>query len=80
MVTVAMVDNRVRIHLFIEAHIRENRYAPTVREVAQGCQLALSVVQYHLDRLEAEGMLRRNPRTARSIVLLSAPSTQVGEP
>ncbi|HEX2621113.1 MAG TPA: MarR family transcriptional regulator [Phototrophicaceae bacterium] len=42
---------------------------PTQREIADGCFIARSAVQRHLDILEARGIIVRTDRMARGIVL-----------
>jgi repressor LexA len=61
---------RERILKFIREFIGEKGYAPTVRDIVRGCAISTSsVVQYHLDALEKEGHIRRDPRVFRSIRL-----------
>lgn len=63
-------DTRSRIMDFIHSYYREKGYAPTVRDIARGCQISSSsVVQYHLNVLEKEGSIRRDPEVFRSIRL-----------
>lgn len=51
---------------FIVAYVQQHGYPPTVREIAAGCYLASSSgAFYHLRKLEAEGILKREPYTAR---------------
>lgn len=57
------------------AEIRKYRHlhghAPSVRELATLCGMAsTSIVHYYLDRLEADGYIRRTPNISRSIVLV----------
>ena len=53
---------------FILAFRQEKGYAPTVKEIAEGCAItSVSVVQYHLDRLENAGAIRRERNKSRSI-------------
>jgi len=56
---------------FITAFIEEKGYAPSVRDVAQGCDISSSsVAQYHLNILEREGYIRRDREISRSIGLV----------
>jgi DNA-binding MarR family transcriptional regulator len=41
--------------------------SPTIREIAQGVYVGHSTVMRHLDRLEAQGYIEREPQQARSI-------------
>ncbi|MFP3899120.1 MAG: transcriptional repressor LexA [Dehalococcoidia bacterium] len=55
---------------FIHGFIDEKGYAPTVRDIVKGCNLSsTAVVQHHLNILEREGRIRRDPRVVRSIQL-----------
>jgi repressor LexA len=64
-------DTRQRILGFIGKFLNERGYAPTVRDIARGCNISTpSVVQYHLNMLEEEGHIRRDPEVFRSIQLL----------
>ncbi len=64
-------NTRQRILSFIGRFLNERGYAPTVREIARGCKISTpSVVQYHLNTLEREGHIRRDPEIFRSIQLL----------
>jgi repressor LexA len=59
---------RQNILTFITGFTEEKGYAPTVKEIALNCGItSLSVVQYHLDRLETSGLIKREKRKARSI-------------
>jgi len=59
-----------RIIDFIEQFIEKYNYAPSVREVAKGCNIASSTVaQYHLNVLEREGYISRSRKVPRSISL-----------
>ncbi|MFC1870515.1 transcriptional repressor LexA [Chloroflexota bacterium] len=62
---------RSRILSFIRAFLRERGYAPTVRDIARGCDISTSsVVQYHLNTLEEQGYIQRDPQVFRSIRLV----------
>ncbi len=55
---------------FIRQSIDEKGYAPTVRDIMKGCSISsTSVVQYHLNVLEREGCIHRDPEVFRSIQL-----------
>ena len=61
---------RLRILNFIRAFLRERGYAPTVRDIARGCNISTSsVVQHHLNMLERQGDIQRDPQVFRSIRL-----------
>jgi len=64
-------DVQKRILDFITSFIDGNGYSPSVREIAKGCRINSSTVaQYHLNRLEDKGYIRRNRDVSRSVVLL----------
>jgi repressor LexA len=64
-------DTRSRILTFIRRFLDRRGYAPTVRDIARGCNISTpSVVQYHLNMLEEQGFIRRDPEVFRSIQLV----------
>jgi repressor LexA len=64
-------DTRSRILNFIRRFLDSRGYAPTVRDIARGCNISTpSVVQYHLNMLEEQGFIRRDPEVFRSIQLV----------
>ena len=61
---------RERIYAFIRSFIGDRGYAPTVRDILKGCGLSsTAVVQHHLNVLEKQGRIRRDPEVFRSIQL-----------
>jgi len=61
----------LRILNFIRKFLDKRDYAPTVRDIARGCNISTpSVVQYHLNTLERQGYIRRDPEVFRSIRLV----------
>lgn len=65
---------RERIYTFIRKFYREHDYAPTVRDILRGCRLSsTAVVQHHLNVLEREGRIQRDPEVFRSIRLKDKP-------
>jgi repressor LexA len=65
---------RDRVMDFIIMFKQRKGYAPTVKEIADNCNItSLSVVQYHLDQLEQAGLIRREKNKSRSINLLGQP-------
>jgi repressor LexA len=72
---------RQRILDFIRDFLDERGYAPTVRDIVRGCDISTSsVVQYHLDILEREGRIRRDPQVFRSIRLNTEPVQSASVP
>ncbi len=66
----AVSNTRLRILNFIRKFLDERGYAPTVRDIARGCNISTpSVVQHHLNTLERQGYIHRDPEVFRSIQL-----------
>jgi len=64
-------ETRQRILQFIRYFIEDRGYAPTVRDILKGCDISsTAVVQHHLNILEREGHIHRDPEVFRSIKLL----------
>ncbi|MFO7773586.1 MAG: transcriptional repressor LexA [Dehalococcoidia bacterium] len=64
-------DIRERILEYIRRFFGERGYAPTIRDILRGCNISsTSLVQYHLNVLEKEGQIRRDPEVFRSIQLV----------
>ena len=67
----ALSTKRKQILDFIANFIKERGYAPSVRDVAEGCGISSSsVAQYHLNVLEREGYIHRDREISRSIGLV----------
>ena len=65
-----ITDTRERIYNFIKDSAAAKGYTPTVREIVKGCNISTtSVVQHHLNRLEKDGRIQRDPLIFRSIRL-----------
>jgi repressor LexA len=55
---------------FIQDYLDRNGYPPTIRDIARGCRISsTSVVEYHLNILQKEGYIRREPEISRGIEL-----------
>lgn len=68
-------ETRNRVLQFIRDFTDERGYAPTVRDIVKGCNLSsTAVVQHHLNILERQGYLRRDPQVFRSIQLIGKKS------
>jgi repressor LexA len=62
---------RQKILDYIHEFVDDRGYAPTVRDILKGCSLSsTAVVQHHLNILEREGIIHRDPEVFRSIQLL----------
>ena len=69
---------RERILECIRHSFDEKGYAPTVRDIMRGCNISsTSLVQYHLNVLEKEGQIHRDPEVFRSIQLVEKDIVQV---
>ena len=63
-------STRENILQFIHGFIDKRGYSPTIRDILKGCTISsTAVVQYHLDVLEKEGRIHRDPEIFRSIRL-----------
>lgn len=63
-------ETRQRILQYIHDFVEERGYAPTVRDILRGCGISsTAVVQHHLNVLEREGCIDRDPKVFRSIQL-----------
>ena len=61
---------REHIFKFIGDFLDNRGYTPTVRDIVKGCSLSsTAVVQHHLNVLEREGRIHRDPEVFRSIQL-----------
>ena len=69
-------ETRQRIFKFIRNFIEDRGYAPTVRDILKGCDISsTAVVQHHLNILEREGHIHRDPEVFRSIQLIGRKTT-----
>ena len=74
-------NTRQRILDYIKEFFTERGYAPTVRDIVKGLSLSTtSVVQHHLNRLEKDGFIQRDPLIFRSIRLTEKSSSSNGVP
>jgi repressor LexA len=63
-------ETRERIFSFLHDFRDKHDYMPTVRDILKGCNISsTAVVQHHLDILEREGRIHRDPEVFRSIRL-----------
>jgi len=63
-------DTTQAVYLFVKNYIENHKYPPSLREIGEGCFLSVAGVLRHLDHLEGEGKLYREPGRARSITLV----------
>jgi repressor LexA len=63
----------------IRHYFDEKGYAPTVRDIVRDCKISsTSLVQYHLNVLEKEGQIHRDPEVFRSIQLVEKEENEGG--
>ena len=56
---------------FVNTHVDEQGYPPTVREIGQAVGLTSpSTVHAHLARLESSGLIRRDPTKPRALEVI----------
>lgn len=73
-----MSEVRLRVLNFLRSFIDQNGYAPSVRDIAEGCGISNpSIIQHHLNMLEKEGHIRRSRRTSRSLQLVEKDSSEI---
>jgi repressor LexA len=65
---------------WVKNFIRENHMPPTVREIGEAFGTKSSSVFELLEALERKGYITREPRKARSIVIIDRRSKQSGGP
>ena len=64
-------ENQQRILEFIKSEIEEKGYPPSVREICAAVGLrSTSTVHAHLNHLEAQGLIRRDPTKPRALEVL----------
>src|SRR5277367_6759289 len=76
--TNALTGKRRQILEFISEQIRDRGYPPSVREIGEAVGLtSSSTVHTHLQVLQREGYLQRDPTKPRAIVVHFEPSSGV---
>jgi len=74
-------DKREQVLNFITRFIERKGYAPSVREIAKGCNInSPSMVQYHLNILEHDGYIDRDPSIPRSVRVVKEKPTTITVP
>ena len=67
-------DRQLTILAYIRRYIAEKGFAPTLREIADSCQISsVSVVLHHVQVLEEKGRIFRKAKTSRAIALVEIP-------
>jgi repressor LexA len=68
---VELTERQQEILEFVNQHVDANGYPPTVREIGQAVGLTSpSTVHAHLARLEAAGLIRRDPTKPRALEVI----------
>lgn len=69
--TIGHNDTRERILKYIHDYYAQHDYAPTVRDILKGLTISsTAVVQHHLNILQRQGRIHRDPEVFRSIRLV----------
>jgi repressor LexA len=70
----SLTDTQRAIHAFIAERIEAEGFAPSQAEIARAFGFSgVRAAQYHLEALQAAGIIGRSPGRARSLRLLQAP-------
>ena len=71
-------ETRDNILKFIQAFLSDKGYSPAVKDIVKGCDLSSpNLAQHHLNVLEREGTLHRDPGVFRSIRLVRSNNIEV---
>ena len=65
-----MTESDLKVYKFIVQYIKDNGYAPTYREIANGINLTLSTVVAHINHLEIDGWITTKPYAPRAIKVI----------
>jgi SOS-response transcriptional repressor LexA len=58
------------VYDFIRAYFEAHAMSPSVREIGAACYINVATVIRYLDKLEAQGRIKRLPMKARTIRLI----------
>lgn len=58
------------VYNFIRAYFKQHGFAPSLRDISEGCYMSPSNVVRYLDKLAAHGLISRELRKPRSIALI----------
>lgn len=64
-------DMTEQVFAFICDYVRTRKYPPSLDEIAVACYISRSTVLRHIDRLEGEGRIERDPYISRGITLIA---------
>ncbi len=66
---------------FVRTFTATNQYPPTVREIGRALHIgSTNTVAYHLNSLEAAGLIERTPEVARGIKVVEVGNVRDAEP
>ncbi len=69
-------DTRNKIYDFICNFLKENKYAPTIREICEALDIkSTSTVKYHIDNLMNDGLISKNSLKQRSFIVNQQPKS-----
>lgn len=68
---------KIRVYEFVKQYIHRNKFSPTLREIgnavlSRGKPLSTSVASWYLDQLAEDGLIKKMPGLARSVLLVNA--------
>ena len=70
-----LTDQQRKVLVFVEDHVRDRGYPPTLREIGEALGLAnVNAVRGHIEALDRKGYITREPDKARSIRIVHSPS------
>ena len=66
------VDKKEELLNFIKQYVDENGYPPTVREMCRAVKVnSTSTIAYHLNKLEDDGHIKKNPNKNRALEVVN---------
>ncbi len=65
-----LTDRQKAIATFISSYIKENNYAPSVRDIAENFQFSVKAAHDHLKALEAKQVIKTTGGVSRSIEVI----------
>ena len=68
-----ITDRQEKILRFITEYIRENKFSPTLREIAEHFQITVKAVKDHKLALEKKGYIKSLYKKARTITIKETP-------
>jgi repressor LexA len=76
-----LTDRQEQIYHFIDEYIKENQYAPTLREIGNKFGIVSTFgVQRHLEALSKKGYIQKGNNTSRTLSLVKSAETGYSDP